>query len=165
MRLGRKKFLWIYFNFFNLKLGWLAIPIIGSLVTLINLEHGLAEALRAGAIGGFTGLLVTGVMTRVIQHFALWQKRIWSYFLGSGIPTGVTMIMHLTGQGINHTPELFWSVIAPTLLTFFSSIGLNFGTFFFNQHPNYHGPLAGFFKYLFIIPGRKQYKQKINGLS
>lgn len=156
MRSWQKIFTWLYHNFFNLKLGWLAIPIIGGMVAILNSRHGPTEALRAGAVAGFTGLFVTGVMTRIIQHFALWQKRTWSYFFGTGIPTGVTLIMHLTGQGLNHTPELFWSVITPTLLTFFSGIVLNFGTFFFYQHPDYRGPFAGFCKYLFAIPGRRQ---------
>lgn len=71
MQLGKEKIVRLYLNFFNLRLGWLAIPIIGGMVFFLNLSHGFFEALRAGVVAGLTGMLITGIMCRIIQHFAL----------------------------------------------------------------------------------------------
>ena len=130
----KKQTLWFYHNAFNLRLGWWAFPIVGGMTALVNIEHGWVETLRAGIVAGITAVFVTGVMSRVVQHFAVLDKRLWAYLGGTGLPTFNTFFWHLGGQYVNGTPELAWSVMAPTLLTFTSSLALNYGTYYFMTH-------------------------------
>ena len=149
----REKILWLYHNIFNLRLGILALPIVGGMVFFINLEHGWLEALRAGLIAGLTAIITTGSMTRLIQHAALLRRWWISYPVGTLIPASVTMSLHLPGQLANDTPELFWSVGAPVILTLVSSIVLNYMTKRYLQ-PKDWGRIDRLIRPLFAIPGR-----------
>ena len=130
-----QKVVWVYHNLFNLRLGISAIVIVGGMVALENWQDGIEEMLWAGAVAGFTGFFTTGAQSRVVQHFAVLKNRPIAYLLGSGLPTLGTLIFHLGGQLANQTPELFLSVLSPTLLTLTSSTGLNFGTYYYINHP------------------------------
>lgn len=142
----------IYHNSFNLRLGLLAIPFIGGIVALVNIQHGWSEALRAGTVAGITGFFVSGVMTRVIQHFAVLSRRLLAYSGGTLLPTLVTLILHLGGQSANQTPELLWSILAPTLLTLTTSLALNFGTYYFLTHEEPRTKVLKFLRYFFSVP-------------
>lgn len=149
----RKKILWLYHFVFNLRLGALALPIVGGMVFVINLEHSFGEATRAGLISGTTAILTTGSMTRFIQHASLWPRWWISYPAGTLIPSAVTLMLHLPGQLANQTPELFWSVGSPVLLTLTSSVCLNWLTKRYLQPRNW-GRADRLIKPFFEIPGR-----------
>ena len=72
------------------------------------------------------------------------------------MPTTGTLLMHLPGQLVNETPELLWSVFVPTLLTFLSSIALNYGVYFFHVKAagRQFGRVATACQYFFKVPGR-----------
>ncbi|PLX28527.1 hypothetical protein C0581_02140 [Candidatus Parcubacteria bacterium] len=144
---------WFFQNIFNPRLGWWALPVIGSMTALVNISHGWEESLRAGLVAGVTGVAITGTMTGVIQWFAAWENRLWSYTLGTAIPTLTTFSWHFAGQFFNETPELFWSVIAPTVLTFTTSVVLNYGTYYFKTHTGPFGLFARIMKYVCKVPG------------
>ena len=151
-----KRTRWFFQYIFNPRLGLWALPVIGTMTALVNVQHGWEESLSAGVIAGFTGIAVTGTMTGVIQWFAAWERRLWSYALGTSIPTLTTLFWHLLGQYTNETPELLWSVVAPTILTFVTSVVLNFGTYYFKTHTGPFGLFARIMKYVCKVPGSNQ---------
>ena len=149
-----KKILWLYHNIFNLRLGALALPIVGGMVFIINLHHGWGEALRAGLISGSTAILTTGSMSRFMQHAAMWRRWWVSYPVGILVPCSVTLALHLPGQAANNTPELFWSVGAPVLLTMVTGVSLNLLTKRYAKPMERYG-LDKLLRPMFQIPGRR----------
>jgi len=146
------------FSIANWYLGVLALPVIGGMVFLINdgwdaYKYNnllvLAEAKQAGLIAGITGIPITATMSGLIQLMAF-HRRYWSGML---IPCSVTITLHLPGQFVNETPNLFWSVIAPVLLTFVTSISLMPLTRLYLQDRKW-GRLGLFFKPFFKIRKR-----------
>lgn len=116
----------LIFSIANWRFGLLALPVIGGMVFLVNngygiLVHndpGLKKALEAGFVAGFTGIPITATMSGFIQLMTVRRK----YWLGVVAPCSVTTILHLPGQFANNTPNLFWSVIAPVILTFVTAV-------------------------------------------
>lgn len=118
----------IYHNSFNIKFAVISSCFNGPIAAAVNSSYGPFEMFMAGGTQAISSFISTGVTARLVQHFSPIKNKFISYFFGSLVPATSTFLLSYAGHYINDTPELLESCIAPTLISYVTSLGTNYIT-------------------------------------
>ncbi|MBU6323699.1 MAG: hypothetical protein KGI41_04020 [Patescibacteria group bacterium] len=118
----------LYHNVFNIKFAILSAVINGGIVIAVNWSYGPDAYWHAGFSQALASFFSTGVTARVVQHFSFIRSPWRSYFWGSLVPATLTFAMSFSAHWYNGTPELLYSCMPATTLSYFSSYVTNYLT-------------------------------------
>src|SRR3989344_9101950 len=117
-----------YDNSFNVKFAIISASVNGLIAAGVNHAHGLQEMVEAGGTQGLASFFMTGITSRIVQHFSPIDNKFISYSFGSLVPASLTFGMSYVAHKLNSTPEVIESLVAPTLISFITSFGTNYIT-------------------------------------
>ena len=112
--------------FFNWKAGLISAAVNGPVVAYANWNHSVFVSVSAGVVQGVVSFGLTALTAGIAQRISdSIERPLYAYAFGSVVPATVTFLVSYGAHVRNETPELFESVLWPTLLSFSTSIGMN----------------------------------------
>ncbi len=118
----------LYHTLFNIKFAAISAIANGGIVMWVNWSYGPEMYVVAGICQSVASFFSTGFTARIVQYFSLIRSPFRSYFLGSLVPALCTFSISISAHAYNGTPELLWSCMPATAISYFTSYITNFIT-------------------------------------
>jgi len=114
-----KRFLKLYFEIHNWKLGLISFTINLAIVYWVNREFGVIAAGLAGVKHGFTAFILGGFFGRITERFSEIRSPWLAYPLGSVVPTLLAHIVIFAMHFTTGTPLPIESTLVPMAISMF----------------------------------------------
>jgi fructose-specific phosphotransferase system IIC component len=124
----KEMFLKVFNKAFNWKMAVLALLFNGVVAGLANFGYGLSILVRAGLVQVLIAVIMAGTVSRIVQHLSRIKRPWFSYGLSFIFPLILRFVVTFIFHSLNHTPELWLTIILTVLVSAIASVGFNFGT-------------------------------------
>jgi len=103
-------------KYFDLKMGFAGAIVLGTIVFIINFDHGIWPALTASSKQAAYTLLAGGIMMRLTENIASSFSKDWpAILLATLIPSLIAVTLTYGVHSLKGTPEPFNSTV-PTII-------------------------------------------------